>query len=80
MHLRKKNWDLADIINQIHSLARECASPYNDGFTAFECKKDLYQLKQIIDDSLKTSPDFGDLEKQWLQEQEKKRIIKVLKS
>jgi hypothetical protein len=80
MHLKKKNWDLADIAKQIHSLARECASPYNDGFTAFECKKDLYQLKQIIDDALKMSPDFGDLEKQWLQEQEKKRIIKVLKS
>jgi hypothetical protein len=76
----KKSWDVADVSRQIHSLARECASPYNDGFTSFECKKDLYQLKQIIDDSLSESPDFGELEQQWLQEQEKKRIIKHLKS
>ena len=49
----KKSWDVSNIALQIHSLARECASPYNDGFTAFECKKDLYQLKDIIDEALK---------------------------
>lgn len=76
----KKSWDVADISHQIHSLARECASPYNDGFTSFECKKDLYQLKYIIDQSLSQAPDFGDLEQQWLTEQEQKRIIKILKS
>lgn len=76
----KKSWDVADISNQIHSLARECSSPYNDGFTSFECKKDLYQLKYIIDQSLAQAPDFGDLEQQWLTDQEQKRIIKILKS
>jgi hypothetical protein len=76
----KKSWDVGDISHQIHSLARECASAYNDGFTSFECKKDLYQLKQIIDDALLKSPGFGQLEEDWLQEQEKKRIIKHLKS
>ncbi len=76
----KKSWDIADISHQIHSLARECTSHYNDGFTAFECKKDLYQLKYIIDQSLSQSPDFGDLEQQWLTDQEQKRIIKILKS
>ncbi len=76
----KKSWDVADISHQIHSLARECASPYNDGFTSFECKKDLYQLRSIIDRSLAQSPDFGEMEQQWLLEQEKKHIIKILKS
>ena len=76
----KKNWDTMDIANQLSALSRECSSPLNDGFTAFECKKDLYQLKFIIDHALSRSPDFGDLEQQWLQEQEKKRIIKILKS
>ena len=76
----RKSWDVSDITRQIHSLARECSSHYNDGFTAFECKKDLYQLKKIIDDSLSEAPDFGDIEKQWLTEQEQKRIIKYLKS
>ncbi len=76
----KKSWDIAEISIQIHSLARECSSVYNDGFTSFECKKDLYQLKKIVDDALAEAPDFGDLEQEWLQEQEKKRIIKILKS
>lgn len=76
----KKSWDVADISRQIHSLARECSSMYNDGFTSFECKKDLYQLKNIIDAALNEAPDFGALENEWLQEQEKKRIIKILKS
>jgi hypothetical protein len=76
----KKNWNLADIANQIHSLSRECNSPYNDGFTSFEFKKELYLLKNIIDNSLKDAPDFGELEKDWLQSQEKKRIINILKS
>jgi len=76
----KKSWDVANVIHQIRSLSRECSSPHNDGFTAFECKKDLYQLKQIIDQSLTEAPNFGEIEKQWLTEQEKKRIIKHLKS
>ena len=75
-----KNWDLADIVNQIHSLSRECSSPYNDGFTSFEFKKELYILKNIVDQSIIDAPDFGQLEKDWLQEQEKKRIINILKS
>jgi hypothetical protein len=61
-------------------MARECASPYNTGFLTFEIKKDLYQLKEIIDRALRDSPDFGELEERWLTEQEQKRIIKILKS
>ncbi len=76
----KKSWDVADIASQIHSLARECSSVYNDGFTSFECKKDLYQLKLIVDHALSNAPDFGELEQEWLTEQEQKRIIKILKS
>jgi hypothetical protein len=76
----RKSWDIAGVIGQIHGLARECSSPRNDGFTAFECKKDLYQLKQIVNDALAEAPDFGTLEEQWLTEQEQKRIIKILKS
>lgn len=74
----KKSWDEADITRQIHAMARECASPYNTGFVTFEIKKDLYQLKEIIDQALQSSPTFSG-EEEWLTEQEKKRIIKILK-
>ncbi len=76
----KKRWDIVDVIGQVQAIATECSSPYNDGFTAFELKKDLYQIKEIVDNALKRSPNFGSLEQDWLTEQEQKRIIKILKS
>ena len=76
----RKSWDVADIANQVHSLSRECSSPYNDGITSFEFKKELYLIKEIIDQALTDSPTFGELEQRWLTEREQKRIINILKS
>ena len=75
-----KNWDVSDITSQVHSLAREISSSHNDGHTQWHCKQDLYQIKQLVDQALARSPNFGDLEQEWLQTQEKKHIIKILKS
>lgn len=75
----KKNWDVATVSSQIYTMARECASPYNDGYTSFEIKKDLWELKSIIDQAIKNTPTFSG-EEEWLTEQEQKRIIKHLKS
>ena len=75
----KASWDIADIVSQLQRLTRECSSPFNDGFIAFGLKKDLYQIKFIIDEALSTTPEFSG-EQEWLTEQEKKRIIKILKS
>lgn len=76
----KKTWDVSDIAGQVHRLSSNCSSRYTDGFTAFELKKDLYQIKEIVDRALQDAPNFGELEKDWLTEQEQKRIIKILKS
>lgn len=79
MHLKKRNWDVAQITSQIYTMARECSSPYNDGWTSFEIKKDLYEIQQIIDQAIRNCPTFSG-EDQWLTEQEQKRILKILKS
>ena len=76
----RKSWDVAEIATQLRALSRECSSTYNDGFTSFELKKELYLIKHIVDHALQDAPDFGELEQRWLNEQEKKRIIKILKS
>lgn len=76
----RKSWDLADIANQVHALSRECSSSYNDGFTSFELKKELYLIKEIVDQALKDAPNFAELEQKWLTEREQKRIISILKS
>lgn len=75
----RKTWDVANISQQIYRMARESSSPYTDGFTAFEIKKELYELKFIIDSVISSGPQFNG-EQEWLTEQEKKRIIKILKS
>jgi hypothetical protein len=74
----KKSWDVGNITSQIHTLSRECSSSNNDGFTAWGCKQDLYQIKEVIDAAIRNSPTFAG-EQEWLQEREKKRIIKILK-
>ena len=73
------NWDMNAIQHQIWIMGHEASSSYNDGFTAFEIKKDLYQLKWQLDQALENCGEFSG-ETEWLQEQEKKRIIKILKS
>lgn len=75
----KKNWDIPDIIRQINSMARDCQSPYTDGFLGWSIKQDLYEIKFILDKSIQQSPNFGETEKEWLKTQEKKKIIKILK-
>ncbi len=79
MHMKKKSWSVEEIATQIHAIARECSSPFNDGFTAFELKKDLYQIKEILDTAISRSPTFYG-EQEWLTAQEQQRIIKILKS
>lgn len=79
MHLKKKSWDINNITTQIHSLAREVSSVYNDGFTAWGCKQDLYLLKEIIDCALEVAPTFGKMEDDWLNNREKEKIINILK-
>jgi hypothetical protein len=75
----KKNWDVAYILRQIYSAARECSSPYNDGFNQWEIKKDLYMIQETINDVMKKCSTFGDTEQQWLKDREQRKIIKILK-
>lgn len=71
-------WNVPEIIQQIHKMRSEVCSPYNDGFTAWEVKKDLYQIKWIVDDAMKSCPTFAD-EEAWLKEQDQKRMWEAIK-
>ena len=70
-----KNWDVATIMQQLRVVMTECASPYNDGFTACCCKQDLYQIKCFIEDNWDDLPEFPKEERLW----EQQRIIQRLK-
>lgn len=74
----QKRWDVDDMYRQISAAGHEVCSPHNDGFSAFFSKQDLYQMYWHLGDVLRKCPKFSG-EEEWLQEQEKKRVVKILK-
>lgn len=55
----RKDWDMNAITHQLWCMAHECSSPYNDGFIAFDIKKDLLKIKFLVDDLLEKTPTFA---------------------
>jgi len=74
----KKNWDVANVAQQINTMVYEMNSGRTDGFVGWGIKQDLYRIKWLAEDALKRSSAFSG-EKEWLREQEQKKIIKILK-
>ena len=62
------------IIAQLRALAIEAGSPYNDGYTASNCKHQLYLVKCYLDNVYSNLPKFAD-EEEW----EKETMWKKLK-
>ena len=74
----KKPIELDDVTMQLLRAYGEIKSPYNDGFTAFYTKQDIYKVKWLVDEILKESPEFSG-EKEWIEEQDKKKMWSELK-
>lgn len=74
MYLKRKDWNINDIISQLRSIHYQAVNPWNDGFTASGCKKDLFQLKCLIEDLYNDTPNFSN-EEEWYQE----RTLELLK-
>jgi hypothetical protein len=74
----KKPIELDSVLMHLSRAYGEVASTYNDGFTAFYVKQDLYRVKFILDEMLKELPEFSG-EKEWLEEESKKKMWKELK-
>lgn len=74
----KKPIDYNSVHHQLYMAGVELNSPYNDGYTAFEIKKELYKLKWLINDIMKDSPTFSG-EDEWIQENEKQQMWRTLK-
>ena len=74
----KYNYNITDAIIEVNKAQRECCDPRLDGFVAFGIKQDLYRLKWILDAAIKRCSTFAG-EEEWLREQEKQRVIRILK-
>lgn len=66
--------DSNSIIAQLGALVSNANSPYNDGWTASSCKRQLYLVKCYLDSVYPTLPKFAN-EAEW----EKERLIELLK-
>lgn len=67
-----QRWNSEQIIRDLSACHAQVVSSYNDGFTAWACKQDLYRVKFELDQMLKESPTFAG-EQEWLEEQQLER-------
>jgi len=67
------SWSVSKIKGDLQMMSRECCYPGNDGFTQFEIKKDLMEIKFLLEDLIEKSPKFSG-EEEWMHE----RLIKKL--
>lgn len=74
----KFSYNISNAAREINAAAYDACSTSNDGFIAWGAKQDLYRLKWILEDALKRCPHFSTIEEDWLREQEKKQVIKIL--
>lgn len=73
----RKSLDYNTTQHNIYMAGVELHSPYNDGFTQFEIKKDLYKLKWLIDEILSESSTFVG-EEEFLKENEQRKMWRTL--
>ena len=63
----KKTWDVVQIKGQLRSMAWSCSSPFNDGFITSDIKRDMVEIKFLLDDLLATCPKYAG-EEEWYHE------------
>ena len=69
--------DYNSVHHQIYIAGVELRSPYNDGYTTFEIKKDLHKLKWLLDEIMADSPTFSG-EEEFLKEHEQTKMWRTL--
>ena len=74
-----KYWNADQVIAECYQMYLGATDPYMTGFFIWPCKQDLYRVKFAVDEMLKNTSRFSG-EEEWLLEQEKEKMWKVLKS
>jgi hypothetical protein len=73
------NWDADKVISECQKMYYGANDPYVTGWNNWPCKQDLYRVKFAVDEMLANTSKFSG-EDEWLLEQEKQKMWKVLKS
>jgi hypothetical protein len=75
----KYSYNITTAAKEINAAVYDASDMRLDGYTQWGAKQDLYRLKWILEDALKRCPHFS-MEQEWLREQEKKKVIRILKN
>ena len=67
------------ILTDLQAIYFSATDPRADGFTTWEYKKDLYEIKFALEEMIRKCYTYADIESQWLREQEAEKIIRILK-
>jgi len=73
-----KRWKVDKIVNDLQQCYWLTSDPRQDGFTTWPCKQDLYHVKFALDAMLARCPDYGEVEREWLEDIEKQEVWKAL--
>lgn len=73
----KYSYNITEAAREINAAAYDASNSRNDGYIAWGAKQDLYRLKWILEDAINRCPTFAP-EADWLREQEKKKVVKIL--
>lgn len=76
----QKKWSVDSILRDINACFVQVSSPYNDGYNAWACKKDLYTILFHLEDILEKSPKFSDVEQEHLREREHTKLLQRLQN
>jgi hypothetical protein len=71
-------YNIENAVREIHGARRDASNSMNDGFISWGAKQDLLRLQYILDEAIRQCPSFGHIEREWIKEQEQKRIIDIL--
>ncbi len=71
-------WDTDKIISDLRACAGQAISPYNDGYSAWYCKKDLLIIKYELEELLDRCPTFSHVEEKFHDEMAKQKTWKTL--
>ena len=73
-----RRWNVDQVISECQKMHHGATDPYVTGWNNWPCKQDLYRVKFAVDEMLKNTSKFTG-EDEWLLEQEKEQVWKILK-
>lgn len=72
-----KSWSVDEITTQLRACEFAMHDPRMTGYVTWECKKDIFRIKFLLDEILDNSPTYAG-EQEWLEERAKEKTWKII--